>query len=284
MKLQNLNPKAIIIVGLDVPGTVETGLDDPYRDHKPSSGLIESVKTFGVLLSPRVVKRGKAYHVEDGRRRVLAAREAGIESISCVVVDEDENQPNALRVRASNSYRHEDPVWVKALDARRLKEQGFSVAQICSAFEENGQPISKMTLTNWKRLLDCKPEILEMIKRGEIPPSAGYEIGKSKPEEQEHALRMWERGVIEDDEPEESGGAKPPRKTREQKAAVRPTKKDWAKVQAFYSMVLPEEGDEEDHALDLAAAVLAVVTGEDSTGEGLAPWPTVAAQFRKAVK
>ncbi len=120
-------PRALDIpLALLPPDTHLLG-DPPPRD------LVRSIATLRCLLQPVVlIEAGDgAYHVGDGRRRIKAAREAGLEQVAALVFPPGALSPDAVTL-IGNTLRAPNPVSdYQALTA--LLAQGADEAAISAA-------------------------------------------------------------------------------------------------------------------------------------------------------
>jgi hypothetical protein len=66
--------------------------------------LVEDIARHGVLVPLVVVQDGKRYIVQDGRRRLLAARLIGLDELPCVVVDRPIPGPSLALGRQQGTY------------------------------------------------------------------------------------------------------------------------------------------------------------------------------------
>lgn len=79
---QPLEAEVIQLAVVDLVGKKKGRLIGP----PPSTDFVESVKTFGILQPILVVDAGKTFKIRDGRRRLRAASEVGLEWIPAYVI------------------------------------------------------------------------------------------------------------------------------------------------------------------------------------------------------
>lgn len=146
---------------------------------RPSAALRHSVATWGVLQSVLVHydEQTKQLVVIEGNRRVLAAREAGIE-VSCLVTTDLGYLKHVATVML-NSTRERNPV--AELDAiEALMERGATIEQIA---KEVG--LSVATIKKRLRAQTIIPEIRREIDSGRIAPGIVERIAKLSKAEQD---------------------------------------------------------------------------------------------------
>ena len=81
-KIINLNPKTLVMQDFN-PSESRTSL--------PSlkTGLLQSVKSHGIIEPIKVYKKGNKYHIADGHRRTTCAIHLGLEEVPCLVYSEE---------------------------------------------------------------------------------------------------------------------------------------------------------------------------------------------------
>ena len=152
--------------------------------------LARSIQERGVLLPIRVVKRGDKYEIEDGHRRYLAARMAGLTRVPCVVV-EDEGADLELNKLVANLHREE----MSPLDTARalftLKvEYGYSIDDLAKMIGKSGTRVRQLL-----SLLDLPPDIQEALEDKVIPESVARILGQvQNPERRQYYLRYAVEG------------------------------------------------------------------------------------------
>lgn len=131
--------------------------------------LATSISTLGVLqpLTVRPAKDGRwevagRWEVVAGRRRLAAARIAGLDTIPCIVraLDDDQAFDAAL---AENLHRR-DLSWIEvALAYARLRDRGLTQAQIGAVVGKSHQHVSFIL-----QLLTIPTELQDRVHRREI--------------------------------------------------------------------------------------------------------------------
>jgi ParB family chromosome partitioning protein len=178
------DPSDVTIVGLDC--AVEDWNEDLADDLRlaaapPTQALVDSILAVGVRDEVKVTKRRGIVLVVDGRRRVQAARAANAilkkktdpsEFVQIPIVP-DKSGDQEITVRIGNEHRADDPPWIKARNAARLRDRGRDDATIRAVFG-----VEPVTLKNWAAYMDLDPAIQAQVESGAIPFAVGFEIGK----------------------------------------------------------------------------------------------------------
>ena len=325
------DPSDVTIVGLDCP--VEDWNEDLADDLRlaaapPTQALVDSILAVGVRDEVKVTKRRGIVLVVDGRRRVQAARAANAilkkkkadpsEFVQIPIVP-DKSDDQEITVRIGNEHRADDPPWIKARNAARLRDRGRDDATIRAVFG-----VEPVTLKNWASYMDLDPAIQAQVESGAIPFAVGFEIGKlGRGEKNAQTLALdtlrnmgaqlsGEQGranVKAVAEQVRSGALKtpppPPKKAATapatstgpvapaapEKAPAGPRNRPPAVVtdarlkpgaiqQAV--AILEPTPDEPHDSPDLALAwkLARIYAGQDTTADGLADWPEVQKVFR----
>ena len=151
--------------------------------------LAESIRQHGII-QPLIVSRGEggSYRLIAGERRLLAARQAGLQRVPVIV---KEASPQALLELAlvENLQREDLGPLEEAVAFRRLADD-FSLTQEAIATRVGR---SRPAVANSLRLLSLPDEIQASLAKGEI--TAGHAralLGIDDPQEQR---RTWQRIV-----------------------------------------------------------------------------------------
>ena len=142
----------------------------------PSTDMIESVKALGVIepviLSVKQPPQIEGVKVEDGRRRILAARAAGLDRIPARLISRDAVRRGVLTL-VLNEQRTANPV-AEAEAIRDLFKAGASerdVARDCKL--SVGTVRARMRLLNY---LD--PKLLEKLRKGKISIGVAHKASR----------------------------------------------------------------------------------------------------------
>jgi ParB family chromosome partitioning protein len=150
--------------------------------------LAESLRTVGQLTPVRVRPRaGGGYDLVFGERRVRAAKDLGWAAVRAEVAAGDPTPAELLHEQLAENLARADfqPV-ERARGFRRLMDlRGWSGKQLAAAFA-----LSEAAVSQALRLLDLHPELQEAIDAGRVTASAGYDLAKRPPEEQQAAARQ----------------------------------------------------------------------------------------------
>ena len=186
-----LDPKDLVIIGLDTEDGPEHYLYDARIRLAVSDADMANVREFGVL-KPIIIQRdGDRWLVVDGRQRVRRARaaadlqtQAGESrlAVPCVTKRGTAERTFALS-RAANSGHVESSPLMLANDAQRLIDHGMSQAQ---AGETMG--VSQATISAWLSLLTLSSKVKSAVDTGKVSPSAASKLAKLTAAEQDEAL------------------------------------------------------------------------------------------------
>jgi len=125
--------------------------------------LAASIREHGILQPLLVRPVDGAFELVAGERRLLAAQEAGLATVPCVVRDVADNLLLPLAL-VENLQRDDLGVVDQAHAFHRLAgEFGLSHDAIARAVAK-----SRAAVTNTIRLLDLPPPVLEMLERGDL--------------------------------------------------------------------------------------------------------------------
>jgi ParB/RepB/Spo0J family partition protein len=135
--------------------------DDVYLvGPKPSCAMVESVKRFGVLQPVLLIENGEGFKVYDGRRRVKAAREAGLEEVPAIVYPPTVTG-HVLTVVA-NTHRSENPL----ADIRAIEEMLAAGKTHEEIREATG--MDKVRYERRLRLLGLHPDLRHEFESGRM--------------------------------------------------------------------------------------------------------------------
>ena len=149
---------------------VEPNPDQPRRefDEEELQALSDSISVHGVIqpLTVREMPNGY-YQIIAGERRWRAARMAGLSDVPVVVIEADDRKAMELALIENLQRQDLNPV-EEALGYQTLMEE-YGLTQ-----EDTAQQVgkSRSAVANTLRLLSLTPEVLELLKRGEL--TAGH--------------------------------------------------------------------------------------------------------------
>ncbi|MGH2506719.1 MAG: ParB/RepB/Spo0J family partition protein [Ktedonobacteraceae bacterium] len=144
---------------------------DEARVHVPKS-LVQSIKRFGVLQAPTVVRcsapekaeESAHYEVIAGRRRTKGARLAGLTDLTCEVYASSTPQLNALLALIENTQR--SSAWIKEVaDLRVLIDQrvGMTVPELIAC------GFARVGLDQRLKMAQLPAPLLDRIVAGKVP-------------------------------------------------------------------------------------------------------------------
>jgi hypothetical protein len=201
----NLDPDTIGIVGLDPKHPMyREGVDVPIEDWNQDlwdaarlslalsdpidpEKLIKTVNMGGSIDAIKVTRRRDLILSVNGRRRILAARTANrilvkrgenVDSLIALPVIVDRSTDLEISVRAANEGHLDEPPYIKAANAARLRVRGKDDEAIQAVFG-----VEMNTLQNWFAYAenlspDIKARIEQGNKKDRIPFAVGVELAK----------------------------------------------------------------------------------------------------------
>jgi ParB family chromosome partitioning protein len=173
-KLVNLKLDEIFI-GEGIRKTID---EDSIRE------LSASFARHGVLQPVVVQPKDGGYELLIGARRFMAARQAGLESIPALVLDEALKPDEAIEARLIENLQREDLDPLDEAEAyRALKKMGYSLAAIGRRLGKSRPYVSGRV-----KLLRLHPELREAVRSGKLTPDHAQAIIRLKDPEQQLAL------------------------------------------------------------------------------------------------
>ena len=162
---------------------VEPNPDQPRRefDETELQALADSISVHGVIqpLTVREMPNGY-FQIIAGERRWRAARMAGLSDVPVVVIEADDRKAMELALIENLQRQDLNPV-EEALGYKTLMEE-YGLNQ-----ENTAQQVgkSRSAVANTLRLLALTPEVLELLKTGEITAGHARAILSLKNEKQQ---------------------------------------------------------------------------------------------------
>ena len=174
---------------------VEPNPDQPRQDfdEEELEALAESIRIHGVIqpLTVREMPSGY-YQIIAGERRWRASRAAGLSEVPVVVVEADDKKAMELALIENLQRQDLNPV-EEALGYRSLMEE-YGLTQEDAA---NRVGKSRSAVANSLRLLGLCPEVLELLRSGQL--TAGHARAvlslKSEKKQQEAAKKIIALGM-----------------------------------------------------------------------------------------
>lgn len=149
---------------------------------KVRARLLKSIREKGILTPILVQRNGHdaslvEYKILDGRRRVAAALQAGLQEIPAILIEDSGPEITLL----AHATRSENPV--AELEAiRELQRGGLSEKEIARAGYSSVTRIRRLAKLN--RLA---PELAKKVESGEIAPGVAFQVA-SLPQEEQYQL------------------------------------------------------------------------------------------------
>ena len=146
--------------------------------------LSASFAKHGVLQPVLVQPREGGYELLIGARRFMAARQAGLESIPALVLDEALKPDEAIEARLIENLQREDLDPLDEAEAyQALKDMGYSLAAIGRRLGKSRPYVSGRV-----KLLRLHPELREAVRSGKLTSDHAQAIMRLKDPEQQLAL------------------------------------------------------------------------------------------------
>lgn len=170
--------------------------------------LIASIKLQGIL-TPLLVRKRKdegGYEILSGHRRYIAATMAGLERITCTIVDVTDEDA-AIIIADSNLQRPYIKLSEKAwsirmkYDAIKRKSNGEYLGELSASNEFYGKGksadiiadqmgMSSRTIKNYVRLTYLIEALLVMVDEGQIPMKAGVQLSYLSKKNQDYVASI----------------------------------------------------------------------------------------------
>ena len=137
-------------------------------DEEELQSLADSIATHGVV-QPLTVRKisGGYYQIIAGERRWRAARIAGLREVPAVIMEADDRKTMELALIENLQRQDLNPV-EEALGYRTLMEEYGLTQEDTSSRVGKSRP----AVANALRLLSLNPQVLEMVRKGEL--TAGH--------------------------------------------------------------------------------------------------------------
>lgn len=182
-KSVEVDPDAILepeagLIRIDID-SIKPNADQPRKtfDKGKIEEMAESIKAHGVI-QPLVVRKSKnGYEIVAGERRWRAAKEAGLESVPCVLRELDDKQ-NMIFAIVENMQREDlNPVEEAQGLEKMIKVYGLTQEEVARTVGK-----SRPYITNALRLLKLEKPILEKLSAGLLSAAHGRTlVGISDP-------------------------------------------------------------------------------------------------------
>ena len=168
---------------------VDAIMKNPYQprrvfDPDGISELAASIRTFGVITPLTVRRTGSGFELVAGERRLRAAKEAGLKSVPCYIVETD-GRGSSLMAIVENIQRRDLDFFEEAQALRSLTEKyGLTQQQ---AAEKTGR--TQSAVANKLRLLKLSPETVAVIRESGLSERHARALLRLPEESREEAAR-----------------------------------------------------------------------------------------------
>jgi len=153
-------------------------------DHDSILELSASFAKHGVLQPVLVQPRDGGYELLIGVRRFLAAREAGLESIPALVLDEALKADEAIEARLIENLQREDLDPLDEAEAyQALQDLGYSLTEIGRRLGKSRPYVSQRV-----KLLRLHPKLREAVRSGKLTPDHAQALMRLKDPEKQLAI------------------------------------------------------------------------------------------------
>lgn len=144
-----------------------------HFDPEAMAGLIQSVKTFGVIEPIGVIRDGVGFKGLWGQRRFLASKSAGLPTIPSLIQAKPRSEAEAIELRLTENELREklNPIELAAGLARLMKESGRSAGDVAQRLGMSASNVSRAL-----RLLELSPELQQQVSVGKITAASAYEL------------------------------------------------------------------------------------------------------------
>lgn len=158
--------------------------------------LAGSIKLYGVLDPLKIKANGDRYLIISGHRRKRASILVGLETLPCIIAEDDINAEEILIEH--NRTSREKTIMEKAREIRRIKElrgerrgrkkPGEKSGNDCRFFEELN--ISERTFRLYDKLNDLIPELQCLVEAGSLGINAGERLASLDTEAQKELFEF----------------------------------------------------------------------------------------------
>lgn len=183
-----MDPNDFCIVGIDTDHKEgEHPLWDKRIKLPLDEAMVRSVMAVGVLQPVTIRKNNGVPEVVFGRQRIRAAREANRRLIEKgerpIIVNtttvQGDDRTMLGKMITENSLRQDDSMSAKAELLQRLIQEEYSDRECADFFG-----VTTTAIRNWKKLLECAPEVMEAVNSGELSASAAADLASFDKSEQ----------------------------------------------------------------------------------------------------
>lgn len=181
--------------------------------------LANSIKNYGVLQPIIVESKGKYYRIIAGERRWRAAKKAGLETIPCLIRDEDEQRNKEISLIENIQRENLNPI-EKALGYRELIDN-YNLKQQDLA-DKLG--ISRPYVANTLRILNLDKRVIQLALDGKLTEGHCKSLMSVQDPDKQYAMALKiieKEGTVSDIERMVKNEKKMPKKDKQYVAACR---------------------------------------------------------------
>lgn len=213
----------------------------------PSPEFVESVRRFGIIQPPRLCRQTGStdrYQVVDGRRRVLAAKQIGLEQIAVVVSDMSYADAQRRVLTLEAQQKHNDNPVAEYEAIRTLIGEGYTKDDIQRTLGISGEKLSRLLSFS-----TIPEDVLQAVQDQKVSVSTAVSMSKlSRPFIEKAADKFRESGTLTGNDVVEIKQAR--------------------RSDAMQSVIEEMEASQESEQLSLANRIIALKKPETETMPG----------------
>ena len=147
--------------------------------------LANSIKNYGVLQPIIVENKGKYYRIIAGERRWRAAKKAGLDTIPCLIRNEDEQKNKEISLIENIQRENLNPIekalgYKELIDNYNLKQQELA----------DRLGISRSYVANTLRILNLDERVQELVADGKISEGHARTLASIESPQKQYKLAM----------------------------------------------------------------------------------------------
>lgn len=167
--------------------------DQPRKlfDQGALDELAGNIRQYGVLQPLVVTRRGKKFLLIAGERRWRASQLAGRKYVPVRIIDADDNMVEELAL-LENIFRRDLNLIEEARGYQALLERGYTVETLAAKLGFK-QP---WRVTERTQLLNLAGDYQDLVIKGHLSPSQGFELSRVPKEQQQVVFRKIRSGEL----------------------------------------------------------------------------------------
>jgi len=167
--------------------------DQPRKlfDQKALDELAGNIRQYGVLQPLVVTRRGKKYLLIAGERRWRASQLAGRKYVPVRIIEADDAMVEELAL-LENIFRRDLNLIEEAKGYQALLDRGYTVETLAAKLGFK-QP---WRVTERTQLLNLAGDYQDLVIKGALTPSQGYELSRLPREQQQVVFRKIRDGQL----------------------------------------------------------------------------------------